>query len=131
MNWRKAISTEIAFFEIPLPGASYEMDSLLISDDLMGSYVIIRHNIRTYRSDGVIAVVGGKQRAELELKKVEESQDSSDRHEGWRYLLDKTDLKAGTDPAEATQHRQDELERRESDAMREKTPNLPLPNRPR
>jgi hypothetical protein len=103
----------------------------LTRDDLMGSYVIIRHNIRTYRSDGVIAVVGGKQRAELELKKVEESQDSSDRHEGWRYLLDKTDLKAGTDPAEATQHRQDELERRESDAMREKTPNLPLPNRPR
>jgi hypothetical protein len=130
MNWRKAISTEIAFFEIPIPGASYEMDSLLISDDLMGSYVIIRHNIRTYRSDGVIAVVGGKQRAELELKKVEESQDSSDRHEGWRYLLDKTDLKAGTDPAEATQHRQEELEARELTAMRE-TPNSPSPHRQR
>jgi hypothetical protein len=88
----------------------------------MASYVIIRHNIRTYRSAGVIAVVGGRQRAELELKKVEESQDSSDRHEGWRYLIDKTDLKAGTDPAEATQHRQDELEARELTAMRETNP---------
>src|SRR6202021_897589 len=104
MNWRKAISTEIAFFEIPLPGASYEMDSLLISDDLMGSYVIIRHNIRTYRSDGVIAVVGGKQRAELELKKVEESQDSSDRNEGGRYFLEKPPPKPEAVPPKATRH---------------------------
>ncbi len=54
------------------------------------------------RSDGVIAVIGGKQNAELELKKFETCQDSSDRHEGWRYLIEETDLKAGTDPAEAT-----------------------------
>ena len=57
--------------------------------------------IRTYRSAGVVAVVGGRNNAESELKKFEESQDSSDRHEGWRYLIDRTSLKAGTDPAEA------------------------------
>jgi hypothetical protein len=55
-------------------------------------------------------VVRGKQSAESELKKFEDSQDSSDRHEGWRYFIEKTDLKAGTDLAEATQHRQAELE---------------------
>jgi hypothetical protein len=80
----------------------------------------------------VIAVIGGKQRAELELKKFEDSQDSSDRHEGWRYLIDETDLKPGTDPAEATRHRQAELEARESKALREtEAPNFSLPHRQR
>jgi hypothetical protein len=67
----------------------------------------------------VVAVVSGKHNAESELKKFEESQASSDRHEGWRYFIDKTDLKAGTDPAEATRHRQAELEARELKAMRD------------
>jgi hypothetical protein len=80
----------------------------------------------------VVAVVRGKQSAESELKKFEDSQNSSDRHEGWRYFIEKTDLKAGTDPAEATQHRQDELEGRESKALREeKTQSLPSPDRQR
>jgi hypothetical protein len=65
-------------------------------------------------------VVRGKQNAESELKNFEDSQDSSDRHEGWRYFIEKTDLKAGTDPAEATQQRQAQLEVRESKALREK-----------
>ena len=104
----------------------------LTRDELNASYAIIRHNIRTYRSAGVIAVIRGKQNAELQLKKFEDSQDSSDRHEGWRYFIEKTDLKAGTDPAEATQHRQAELEGRESNALREtKTPNFPSPDRQR
>jgi hypothetical protein len=102
----------------------------LTRDDLTASYAIIRHNVRTYRSAGVIAVVRGKQNAESELKKFEDSQDSSDRHEGWRYFIEKTDLKAGTDPAEATLHRQAELEGRESKALREtETPNFPSPDR--
>jgi hypothetical protein len=46
----------------------------------------------------VVAVVSGRHQAEAELQKIEDSQDSSDRHEGWRYLIDKTNLKAGTDP---------------------------------
>ena len=104
----------------------------LTRDDLTSSYVIIRHNVRTYLSAGVMAVIRGKQNAESELKKFEDSQDSVDRHEGWRYFIEKTDLKAGTDPAEATQHRQAELEGRESKALREtETPNSPSPHRQR
>ena len=79
-----------------------------------------------------MAVIRGKQSAESELKKFEDAQDSSDRHEGWRYFIEKTDLKAGTDPAEATQHRQAQLEGRESEALGQtKTPNFPSPQRQR
>ena len=54
------------------------------------------------------------------------------RHEGWRYFIEKTGLKAGTDPAEATQHRQAELEGREANALRDpKTPNFSSPDRQR
>lgn len=67
----------------------------------------------------MVAVVSGRHNAESELKKLEDFQDSSDRHEGWRYLIDRTELKAGTDPVEATRHRQAELEARESKAMKE------------
>jgi hypothetical protein len=77
----------------------------------------------------VFAVVRGKQSAEAELKKFKGSQDSSGRHEGWRYFIEKTDLKAGTDPTEATHQRQVELEGQESKALREtKTPILPSPD---
>ena len=70
-------------------------------------------------------MVSGRHNAESEVKKLEDFQDSSDRHEGWRYLIDRTELKAGTDPAEATRHRQAELEARESKALKEiKTPLL-------
>jgi hypothetical protein len=80
----------------------------------------------------VVAVIKSKQNAELQLKKFEDSQDSSDRHEGWRYFIEKIDLKAGTDPAEATLHRQAELEGRESDALQEtKAPNFPSSDRQR
>ncbi len=105
---------------------------LLTTNDSSTSYAIICYNIRTYRSAGVVAVIGGRHQAELELKKFEEAQDPSDRHEGWRYLLDKTDLKAGTDPAEATLHRQAELEKRESKALQDpESPNLPSQPRQR
>lgn len=88
-------------------------------DELTASYAIIRHNVRTYRSAGVLAVVRGKQNAELELKNFEGAQAPSDRHEGWRYFIERTNLKPGTDPAEATRQRQAELEVRESKALRE------------
>lgn len=70
----------------------------------------------------MVAVVKGKQNAELELKKLEEFQLSPDRHEGWRYFIEKTDQKAGTDPAEATHVRQAELEVRESKALKDPDP---------
>lgn len=109
------------------PIQSKRNGAFLTHNDRTASYAIIRYNIRTYRSDGVIAVIGGKENAELQLKKFEDSQDSSDRHEGWRYLIDAIDLKAGTDPAEANQHRQAELEERELKALRKTAaPNFSL-----
>ena len=93
---------------------------------------MIRHNIRSYLSAGVVAVVKGRQNAESELKKFQDAQHSADRHEGWRYFLEKTDLKAGTDLHEATRQRQAELERRESKALKgTRTPIFRSPNPPR
>ena len=67
----------------------------------------------------MVEVVKGRTNAESALKRFEGEQSSADRHEGWRYFLEKTTLKAGTDPAEATELRQAELESRESKATRE------------
>ena len=92
---------------------------LLTRDELSASYAIIRHNVRTYRSAGVVQVVKGKQLAESTVQDLEACQDSSDHYQGWRYFIEKTDQKPGIDPAEATQQRQEELEVRESKAMRE------------
>lgn len=91
----------------------------LTHDELKASYVVIRHNVRTYESAGVVEVVKGRQNAESTLKNFENEQSSSDRHEGWRYFLEKSTLKAGTDPAEATELRQAELESRETKAAQE------------
>ena len=88
-------------------------------EEVSASYAIIRHNIRTYRSAGVVEVVKGKQHAESTLRKLEACQDSSDQYEGWRYFIEKTDQKPGIDPVEATRRRQQQLEVRESKAMRE------------
>jgi hypothetical protein len=76
--------------------------------------VIIRHNSRTYQSAGVVEVIKGRQNAEAALKKLEACQASADHHEGWRYFCERTSLKAGMDPAEATHLRQRDLENRES-----------------
>jgi hypothetical protein len=77
----------------------------------------------------VVAVIKGKHSAKSELKKFEDSQDSSDQHDGWRYFLEKTDLMPGTDPVKATQRRQAELEKRELKSLREtKTPNFLSPD---
>ena len=81
------------------------------------NYAIIRHNVRTYRSDGVVGVVKGEQNAKLAVQELQACQSSEDHHAGWRYFLEQSELKAGTDPAHATDVRQAELERRESKAM--------------
>ncbi len=91
----------------------------LTRDESSASYVIIRHNIRTYRSAGVVEVIRGLQSAEIALRKFEEWQSSADRLEGWRYFFEKTGLKPGMDPAEATNLRQTDLEIRESKALQE------------
>jgi hypothetical protein len=64
----------------------------------------------------VVLVVKGKDNAELQVKHFESGQSSEDRHAGWRYFVEKSDLKAGMDPAEATHLRQMKLEIRESEA---------------
>ena len=52
-------------------------------------------------------IPGGAERSSVcQNGEEEDSQEPSDRHEGWRYFLEKADLKAGTDPIEATQKRQ-------------------------
>jgi hypothetical protein len=75
--------------------------------------------VRTYRSAGVVEVIKGRQNAETTLRKFEECQSSEDRHDGWRYFFEKTDLKPGMDPAKATHIRQADLEIRESKALQE------------
>jgi hypothetical protein len=52
------------------------------------------------------------------LQKFQTCQCSADYHEGWRYFSEKTKIKAGTDPSNATHARQAELEERELKAMR-------------
>jgi len=80
------------------------------------SFALVRYNARTYDSGGVMAVIKGREEAEAVLKQFERTQDSLDRDAGWRYFLEKTDLKAGMDPQEATKVRQARLELRESQA---------------
>ena len=95
-------------------------------DDASASYAIILHNVRTYRSAGVVMVVRGKQRAETTLKDFQASQSPTDHHEGWRYFFEKTEMAAGTDPTEATDLRQADLELRES--KEPQAPTSPSPN---
>jgi len=108
----------------PITHSQASKGFFLTRDEHSASYAIILHNVRTYQSGGVIQVVRGKQNAESALKELEASQEPPDHHEGWRYFLERTDMKAGTDPAEATQRRQADLESRESKALQETDPLL-------
>jgi hypothetical protein len=89
----------------------------LTRDESRVCYAVIRHNVRTYESGGVVEVVKGRQNAEATVKQFEGGQTSEDRQLGWRYFLEKSELVAGTDPEEATHLRQTELEVRESQAL--------------
>lgn len=62
----------------------------------------------------MIGVFQGKRKAETAIKEFQDSQSPADYHEGWRYFFEKTELAAGTDPAEATHLRQADLESREA-----------------
>jgi len=84
--------------------------------DAKSSFAVVRYNARTYDSGGVMAVIKGREAAEAVLKQFERCQGSLDRDAGWRYFLEKTDLRAGMDPLEATKLRQARLELRESQA---------------
>jgi hypothetical protein len=70
----------------------------------------------------VVEVVKGRQNAETTMKQFRDGQSSEDQQLGWRYFLEMTTLKAGTDPAEATHRRQMDLEIRESEALQQTNP---------
>src|ERR1035441_4984485 len=78
------------------------------------SFAIIRYNFRTYESGGVMAVIKGRGNAETKMGHFEGGQSKEDRNVGWRYFLEKTDLKPGMDPEKATKLRQERLDLRES-----------------
>jgi len=101
------------------PGVSTAHGGSLTRDESSFFYAIIRHNVRTYESGGVVQVIKGKNNAETTVKNYDESQSSEDRHAGWRYFLEKTEIKPGTNPVEATHRRQAELELRERKAQDE------------
>jgi hypothetical protein len=101
----------------------------LTREESRACYAIIRHNVRTYESAGVVEVIKGKQNAESTVKQFEDGQASEDRHAGWRYFLEKTEIKPGTSPAEATHLRQEELELREAKVMQEEPVPAPFPHR--
>jgi hypothetical protein len=109
-NWKSRTGTlrNIRSSSDPLHG------DLLTLDDSKSSYVLIRHNIRTYVSAGVVEVIHGRQNAEAVMREYQNRQSSPDVHEGWRFFLEKTGLRAGMDPVQATDARQRDLEMRES-----------------
>jgi hypothetical protein len=95
----------------------------LKQDESKSSFAVIRHNIRTYESGGVVAVVKGRESAKSRVLQFESGQSSEDRHAGWRYFLEPTDLRPGMNPEEATNLRQSRLEVRESQAEPDQIPN--------
>jgi hypothetical protein len=80
------------------------------------AFAIIRYNVRTYQSGGVIAVMAERNAADVAMSQLERIQPSEDRQIGWRYFVETSDLKVGMNPDEATQLRQSRLEMRESQA---------------
>jgi hypothetical protein len=94
-----------------------EWGGLLVHHEARISYAVIRHNIRTYVSGGVVQVIRGQQNAARAVAQFEGSQTSDDRHDGWRYFLEETQLTPGMDPEQATRQRWLEFDAREAKAM--------------
>jgi hypothetical protein len=90
------------------------MDVTPTRNDSKTSYAVVRYNFRTYAAGGVLAVVKGRENGEKLIKQYEACQSAADRQEGWRCFLERTDMKPGLDPQEATDLRQSTLELRES-----------------
>ena len=80
------------------------------------SFALILFNINTYRSGGVISVISGRSAAEKILRDFESGQNDRDRHAGWRYFIEESDLVPGISAEKATKLRQAQLDRREAQA---------------
>ncbi len=61
-----------------------------------------------------MAVIKGRGNAEMKIEPFEGGQSKEDRNAGWRYFLERTDLKPGMDPEKATKLRQARLDIRET-----------------
>jgi hypothetical protein len=81
------------------------------------SFAIIRYNLRTYEPGGVMAIIKGREKAEVTVQGFESGQSREDCRAGWGYFLEKTDLRPGMDPQKATSLRQLRLDIRESKAQ--------------
>jgi hypothetical protein len=62
-----------------------------------------------------MAVLKTRAAAEQLLREYEFAQNETDRHNGWRYFLEQSDLLPGTSADEATRLRQTALDVRESE----------------
>ena len=87
-----------------------------MQDESKGAFAIIRFNFLTYAAGGVMAIIKGRVAALATITHFESAQSAEDRQAGWRYFLEKTDLKPGMDPTQATNMRQMSLDVRESQA---------------
>jgi hypothetical protein len=70
------------------------------------SFAVVRFNERTYQSGGVVAIIKGVEAAKRTLANFDSCQSEENRRAGWRYFLEKTDLRPGMDPEKATKLRQ-------------------------
>jgi hypothetical protein len=89
--------------------------SPLTRDESKATYAVVCYNFRTYAPGGVVAVVKGRENGENIIKQYEAAQSAAERQEGWRCFLERTDMKPGLDPQEATNLRQSSLDMRESE----------------
>jgi hypothetical protein len=85
-----------------------------MTDKTRGSFAVVRFNERTYQSGGVVAVVKGIEAAQKTLNDCDWDQSEENRRAGWRYLLEKTNLRPGMDPEKATKLRQTRLDLQET-----------------
>jgi hypothetical protein len=83
-------------------------------DKSKASFAVVRFNEQTYQSGGVVAVVCGIEAAQKTLNDCGLQQSEQNRMAGWRYFLEKTNLRAGMDPEKATKLRQMKLDLQES-----------------
>jgi hypothetical protein len=81
------------------------------------SFAIIRYNLRTYEPGGVMAIIKGREKAEVTVQDFESGQSREDCLAGWGYFLEKTDLRPGMDPQKATSLRQMRMDIRESKSL--------------
>jgi hypothetical protein len=85
-----------------------------MTDKSKSSFAVVGFNERTYQSGGVVAVIRGIESAQKMVNDFNGCRSEEKRRAGWRYFLEETDLRPGTDPEKATKLRQVRLDLQES-----------------